>query len=335
MLAKTDGLKLQDIEETRELLRPHVVVTPLHRWRGIELDERLGAGAEVALKLELFQYTGTFKARGALSVMLRLPKDQLARGVTAVSAGNHAIAVAFAARKLGTSAKVVMMASANPARVARAQAYGAEVIKAPDGKTAFALAQQIERDEGRAFVHPFEGPYTALGTATLGMEWSEQAGPLDAVILPVGGGGLAAGVASAFKLLQPDCRVFGVEPEGADTMHRSFEAGEPVARADVATIADSLAPPYSLPYSLGLCRAAIDELVMIDDDQIRDAMGVLFREMKLAVEPAGAASTAALLGPLKDRLRGKRVGVIACGANIDIDGFAAAVRQGQEKSGKV
>jgi threonine dehydratase len=328
------GLNLEDILATREMLRPHVLVTPLHRWRGIELDRRLGDGAEAMLKLELFQYTGTFKARGALSVMLRLSKEELARGVTAVSAGNHAIAVAFAARKLGTTARVVMMASANPARVARAEAYGAEVIKAPDGKTAFALAQQIANDEGRTFVHPFEGPYTALGTATLGMEWSEQAGPLDAVILPVGGGGLAAGVASAFKLLQPDCQVFGVEPEGADTMHRSFEAGEPVARSDVATIADSLAPPYALPYSYGLCRAAIDELVLIDDDQIRDAMAVLFREMKLAVEPAGAATTAALLGPLSDRLRGKRVGIIACGANIDIDSFAANVRQSQAISGQ-
>jgi threonine dehydratase len=328
------GLSLSDIEATRALIAPHVLVTPLHRWKGIELEGRVGPDTEVAIKLELFQYTGTFKARGALSNMLRLSKEELARGVTAVSAGNHAIATAFAAHKLGTSAKVVMMASANPARVARAEAYGAQVLKAPDGKTAFEMARQIERDEGRAFIHPFEGPNTALGTATLGMEWSHQAGPLDAIVVPVGGGGLAAGVATAFKLLQPDCRVFGVEPEGADTMHRSFAAGEPVARADVATIADSLAPPYALPYSYGLCRAAIDELVMIDDDQIRDAMGVLFREMKLAVEPSGAASTAALFGPLSERLRGKRVGLIACGANIDIEGFAAKVAQGQAISGR-
>lgn len=327
------SLELADIQATRELIAPHVLVTPIHRWRGIELNQRLGEGAEVLLKLELFQYTGTFKARGAMANILRLSPEQLARGVTAVSAGNHAIAVAFAANKMGASAKVVMMASANPARVARAKAYGAEVIKAPDGKTAFALAQQIEKDEGRAFIHPFDNPNTSLGTATLGMEWSEQAGPLDAIIVPVGGGGLASGVASAFKLLQPDCQVFGVEPQGADTMHRSFEAGEPVARADVATIADSLAPPYALPYSYGLCRSAIDELVMIDDDQIRDAMGVLFREMKLAVEPAGAAATAALLGPLKDRLRGKRVGVLVCGANIDFETFAAMVAQGQAISG--
>lgn len=328
------GLSLADIEATADLLAPHVLVTPLHHWQGLELSERVGPDTRVALKLELMQYSGTFKARGALSVMLRLEPEALARGVTAASAGNHAVATAFAAHKLGTTAKVVMMASANPARVARAEAYGAQVIKAPDGKTAFELARGIAEEEGRTFVHPFEGPHTALGTATMGMEWSRQAGPLDAVILPVGGGGLAAGAATAFKLLQPDCQVFGVEPEGADTMHRSFAAGEPQSRADVATIADSLAPPYALPYSFGLCHAAIDELVMISDDQIRDAMGLLFREVKLAVEPAGAATTAALVGPLRERLRGKRVGLLACGANIDIEGFAAMVAQGQAINGK-
>jgi threonine dehydratase len=335
MLDRVTGLKLADIEATRDLIAPHVLTTPLHWWKGMEIDGRVGPGTQVAIKLELFQYTGTFKARGAMSNILRLTPDQLARGVTAVSAGNHAVAVAFAAWKLGVSAKVVMMSTASPARVARAEAYGAEVIKAGDGKACFELARRIEAEEGRAFIHPFEGIDTALGTATLGMEWSEQAGPLDAVILPVGGGGLAAGVASAFKLLQPECEVFGVEPEGADTMHRSFAAGEPQSRSDVATIADSLAPPYALPLSYGLCRAAIDELVMVDDDQLRDAQGVLFREMKLAVEPAGAATTAALFGPLRERLRGKRVGIIACGANIDIDTFCAQVKQGQEKSGRM
>ncbi len=321
-------LTLADIEATRALLAPHVLTTPAHAWRGVEVDA-LAGGSEVLLKLELFQHTGTFKARGALSVMLRMDEGAIGRGVTAVSAGNHAIAVAFAARKLGASAKVVMLASANPARIARCRAYGAEVIISSDGATAFALAAEIEKTEGRTFVHPFDGPLTALGTATLGLEWLEQAGELDAVIVPIGGGGLCAGVASAVKLVHPACQVFGVEPEGADTMHRSFAAGEPVSRGDVATIADSLAPPYALPYSFGLCRANVDELVMITDDQIRQAMAVLFREMKLAVEPAGAAATAALFGPLHGRLAGKRVGVLVCGANIDIDGFAAAVRLGE------
>src|SRR5262249_36584139 len=154
----------------------------------------------VSLKLELFQRTGTFKPRGALNVMLGLSAEQRTRGVTAVSAGNHAIATAYAARSLGISAKVVMLASAHPARVDRCRRLGAEVEIGPDGASAFERAHQIESEEGRSFVHPFEGPMTALGTATIALEWFEQAGPLDAVICPIGGGGLCAGLATAMKL---------------------------------------------------------------------------------------------------------------------------------------
>jgi len=312
---------LADVIDTRRRIAPHVVETPIHRWRGPELSARLGEATQVVLKLELFQRAGSFKARGAVASLLALDVAALARGVTAVSAGNHAIATAYAARRLGASAKVVMMASANPARVALARRLGAEVLISPTGAEAFALAARIEAEEGRAFIHPFEGRPVALGAATLGMELCEQAGPLDAVIIPIGGGGLCAGVAWAFKALQPACRVYGVEPAGADTMHRSFAAGSPQPRTDVATIADSLAPPYALPYSYGLCRDHVDALVMIDDDQMVAAMGLLFREMKLAVEPAAAAATAALTGPLRDELAGQRVGVIVCGANIDFPTF--------------
>jgi threonine dehydratase len=136
-----------------------------------------------------------------------------------------------------------------------------------------------------------------------------------------------------FKTLQPRCRIYGVEPVGADTMHRSFAAGSPQKRDDVSTIADSLGPPYALPYSFALCRAHVDRLVLIDDDQIVDAMALLFREMKLAVEPAGAAATAALVGPLRVELRGKRIGVIVCGANIDIETYARYTGRGVELSG--
>lgn len=322
---------IPEIQTLRTALAPYILQTPIHRWEGRERDARFDG--EVVLKLELFQHTGTFKPRGALSNMLALSPEALARGITAVSAGNHAIAAAYAAQRLGVPAKVVMLASANPARVQRAKAYGAEVLMAPDGKSAFELAGRIEREEGRAFIHPFEGHRTALGTATVAAEWHEQAPGLDALVIPVGGGGLIAGIAAATRLLAPGCKVYGVEPDGADTMHRSFAAGEPVARSDVATIADSLAPPYALPYTFGLCRKYVDELVLIDDDQIRDAMGVLFREMKLAVEPSGAAATAALFGPLREKLRGQRVGVIACGANIDIAGFAKHIGAAEAASG--
>lgn len=316
------GPTTDEIARTGALLRELVIETPL-----LELPaSRLGLdGGEVVLKLELFQHTGSFKPRGALSVMLGLPPGELARGVTAVSAGNHAIATAFAARRLGTTAKVVMMQGASPARIDKCRRHGAEIVLAPDVHAAFAEVERIVRDEGRAMVHPFEGPRTALGTATLGAEWLRQAGPLDAVIVPIGGGGLLAGIATAIKQLQPDCEVLGVEPEGADSMHRSFAAGSPQKIERVATIADSLGAPFALPYSFGLCRAHTDALVKISDAQMIEAMVLLHDELKLACEPAGAAATAALLGPLRERLAGRRVGVIVCGSNIDLPRFAELV----------
>jgi threonine dehydratase len=275
------------------------------------------------LKLELFQYAGSFKPRGALTVMLNLAAPALKRGVTAVSAGNHAMAVGYAARVLGTTAKVVMPKNANPARIAGSKAFGAEVELVEDVHRAFERVHEIEREEGRTFVHPFEGPLTALGTATLGLELCRQVPDLDAVIVPIGGGGLCAGVATAVKLLQPRCKVYGVEPVGADSMHRSFASGKPEAIEKVQTIADSLGAPYAAPYSFALCRRYVDELVLVDDPSLRRAMALLFSGAKLAVEPAGAAATAALCGPLRDRLEGKRVGLIVCGSNIDVAGFGA------------
>jgi threonine dehydratase len=302
-------------------IAPHINRTPVQRWRDRELVGLIGDETEVYLKLELFQRTGSFKVRGVLTNMLALPRDELARGVTAVSAGNHAIAVAYGAQALGTHAKVVMLASANSARVDAAQAYGAEVVIAPDGATGFAMVDEIVATEGRAFVHPFEGPLTARGTATLGLEFAEAVPQLDAVVIGIGGGGLAGGAATAIKLIQPTCRVYGVEPVGADSMHRSFAAGAPQRLDAISTIADSLAPPMALPYSYALCRAHIDALVRVTDQQITAAMALLYREMKLAVEPGGAAATAALIGPLANELRGRRVGVVVCGSNIDLESF--------------
>jgi threonine dehydratase len=311
-----------DIRRARERLGDRVRETPVWPWQGDAIARAAGAGTQVFLKLELFQYTGTFKARGALLNAMALDTDARARGVTAVSAGNHAIAVAFAARSVGTSAKVVMPKTANPARVALCRAYGAEVLLMDDVYAAFDEVERIRRDEGRTFIHPFEGETTVLGTATVGHELCHQVEHLDAVIVPIGGGGLIAGIACAVKQLQPQCQVFGVEPAGADSMSRSFEAGSPCKLEQVATIADSLAAPYALPYSFGVARRFVDEIVTIPDDAMRRAMGLLFADVKLAVEPAGAAATAALCGPLRERLGGKRVGVIVCGTNIDPATFA-------------
>jgi threonine dehydratase len=316
-----DAPTLGEIRAARERLGERVRETPVWPWRGRAIEAAAGTGTDVFLKMELFQYGGTFKPRGALLNALALTDDARARGVTAVSAGNHAIATAFAARTVGTSAKVVMPKTANPARVALCRAYGAEVVLADDVHAAFAQVKRIEADEGRTFIHPFEGELTVLGTATVGYEWCRQVADLDAVIVPIGGGGLIAGIASAVKQMQPRCQVYGVEPNGADSMRRSLAAGSPQAIDKVDTIADSLAAPHAAPYSFSLCQRFVDDLVLIDDAAMQRAMGLLFADLKLAVEPACAAATAALCGPLRERLAGRRVGVILCGSNIDIGTF--------------
>lgn len=326
---QVDPLALSEIRATADLLRPYVISTPAYPWRPQSPAGTLTPDTEVHLKLELLQRTGTFKLRGALSNMLRLSPAERRRGVTAVSAGNHAIAVAYVSSLLGVSAKLVMPSTANVARVQRVREYGGEVIQVANAAACFELASEIVRCEGRTLVHPFEGKYTALGTATLGAEFLGQAPALDALLVSIGGGGLAAGVASACKLLQPACRVYGVEPDGADTMHRSFHADAPQKIDRIATIADSLGAPMAMPYTFGLCRQNVDELVRIDDDLICGAMAYLFRELKLAVEPGGAAAFAALMGPLGRTLQGKRVGVIVCGSNIDVETFASQVARGE------
>ena len=326
---QVDPLALSEIRATADLLRPYVISTPAYPWRPQSRIGALTPDTEVHFKLELLQRTGTFKLRGALSNMLRLSPEERRRGVTAVSAGNHAIAVAYVSSLLGVSAKLVMPATANVARVQRVREYGGEVIQVPDAAACFERANEIVRTEERTLVHPFDGKYTALGTATLGAEFLDQAPALDALLVGVGGGGLIAGVASACKLLHPACRVYGVEPDGADTMHRSFRANAPQKIDRIATIADSLGAPMAMPYSFGLCRMNVDELVRIDDDLICGAMAYMFRELKLAVEPGGAAAFAALMGPLGRTLRGKRVGVIVCGSNIDLETFTTHVRRGE------
>ena len=316
-IRRTDGPDRETIADTRRRLAPYLVATPMMPWYGATLPGLLGAGTEVRVKLELMQRTGSFKARGALNVMMHLGAEQRARGVTAVSAGNHAIAVAYAAAELGVSAKVVMHKAASPFRVARARAYGAEVVLAEDIAAAFIEVTRLRDDEGRTLVHPFEGPLTFAGTATVGAEILEQAPDLDAVVVPVGGGGLIAGVAAAVKQAAPDVQVFGVEPAGARGLTMSLAAGAPVDKVPVDTIADSLGAPLHLPQSFDLVRRFVDDVVLVDDQAMIDAMDLSFHDLKLAVEPAGASALAALLGPLRTRLDGRSVVLLASGSNID------------------
>ncbi len=311
---------IDEIKTLRDSLGAAIYRTPILQCS--VLEEMLGGNTQVYAKLEFLQRTGTFKARGALAVVSGLSDAQKERGITAVSAGNHAIAAAYAAQTAGISAKVVMIGSANPSRVASCTALGAEVIMADSAHDAFSMAEKIQSEEGRFFVHPFEGPEVATGTGMVGLEIHEQCPEFDAVIVSVGGGGLIGGISNALKQLRPDCELIGVEPEGADSMHRSFAAGSPQSIDSVETIADSLGAPFAMPFSFELCRRNVDQLCKVSDDQIRRAMGLLFQSMKLAVEPACAATTAALLGPLREELRGKRVVLVFCGSNIDWESFA-------------
>jgi len=311
------------IRDLRDALGDSVHTTPILRCGAI--DRFLDNGTTVWGKLEFLQRTGTFKARGALANLRKLSQAQLRAGVTAVSAGNHAIATAFAARVVGTTAKVVMLGSANPARIEACGAQGAELIIVDDVHEAFAVARRIEQEEGRYFVHPFEGPEVATGTGTIGLEICDQLDAFDALVVPIGGGGLMAGIANAVRQLRPAVRIIGVEPEGANSMHLSFAADEPRSIDRVATIADSLGAPYAMPYSFALCRDNVDRLVAVSDLQLRKSMGFLFEHMKFAVEPACAASTAALLGPLRNELAGQRVVLVYCGSNIDWETYARQV----------
>jgi threonine dehydratase len=312
-------------------LAAHIVTTPIQAWHGVQLEAQLGAPSQLLLKLELFQRTGTFKVRAAMLNVLALTEEERRRGVTAVSAGNHAIAVACAAQRLGVSAKVVMLGTASALRIAAARAYGAEVIISTDGRTAFALADEIRGAERRTFIHPFDGRNVTLGTSGVGVEFLDQAGHLDAIVVAIGGGGLMAGVAAAVKQMQPSCLVLGVEPLGADVMSRSFRAAAPQRMERIDTIADSLAPPMTTQATYDLCRRFVDDIVTVSDDAICAALALLYRDAKLAVEPAGAAAAAAVLGPLAARLRGKRTGVVICGANIDSDSFYRYLKRGEQE----
>jgi threonine dehydratase len=323
-------LTVEAVHAALKRLKPWIVKTPLYRWRSLEVTNLLGEHTKVIIKLELFQNTNTFKPRGALNVMLNADSDKLKNGIVAMTGGNHGIAASYAAKVLGHQAKIIMPKTASPLRRQRCIDYGAEVISCEDFADGLELFQKIQDAEGRLPVHPFEGPFTAQGTAMIADEWKHQAtSPLDAVIIAVGGGGLIAGMAAYFKQVWPNIKIYGVEPMGAPTIYNSLKSGKPERLDKTNTIADSLAAPWAMPYSFGLIQKYVDDIVLLSDDEMRHAMHFLFTEMKLVAEPACAAPVAALLGPLKDKLAGKRVGLLACGSNLDIASFAKEVFRAQ------
>ena len=221
-----------------------------------------------------------------------------------------------------------MQTSANPYRISLAKTYGAEIIMKEGGLAAFAEADRLMREENRTFIHPFDGIDTTLGSAGVGLELIEDYSDLDAVVVAVGGGGLISGVAAAVKLKNNNCKIYGVEPTGANSMAQSIKVGKPVTLNSIDTIADSLAPPMALPFSYSVCKKFVDEFVAVTDNQICAGLSLLQEEGKLAVEPAAGAVVAGAIWPLRKKLAGKRIGLVICGANIDAQTYERCLRQG-------
>lgn len=321
--------ELNTLTQRHNELADQVIRTPMVSCASGTLRDAL-SGADIFLKLEMMQHTGSFKARGALSCVAAIPETDRARGITAVSAGNHAIAAAWAAKQAGISAKVVLIASANPFRIAQVRALGAEIIMKDTAAAAFAEAARLEQEEGRVFVHPFEGENTTLGAAGVGLEMMDDVPDLDTVIVSIGGGGLISGVATAIKAVNPSCQVLGVEPFGAASMRKSLDAGAPVTLDRVDTLADSLGAPMALPYSFGAARQFVDDVVLVSDEDICAGLALFQQEARLAVEPAAGAVLAAALGPYRAQLAGKKLGLVVCGANIDPHNYGTLLAKGAE-----
>ncbi|MFJ5030450.1 threo-3-hydroxy-L-aspartate ammonia-lyase [Streptomyces sp. NPDC088560] len=278
-------------------------------------------GAEVFIKCENFQRVGAFKFRGAYNAIAQLPPEQLAKGVAAYSSGNHAQATALAARELGTSAVVLMPEDAPRAKREATAGYGAEIVtydRYTQDRTA--LGHALAEERGLALIPPYDHPQVIAGQGTATLELLEETGPLDALLVPVGGGGLIAGSATAAKALHPAIRVLGVEPEAGDDTKRSLERGVRVTRPVPRTIADGQALPTPGELTFPINQRLVDGIALVSDAEIITAMRFAFERLKIVLEPSGATGLAALLAGRVDSLP-PRVGVIASGGNIDIERF--------------
>lgn len=308
---------LEQIRAARERIAPYIHHTPL--MSATALGKRVGA--RLLLKAELFQKTGSFKPRGALNKLLSLSDEERARGVISISAGNHAQGVAYAAGILGIAATVVMPATVVRAKAEATRGYGAEVILHGTHHDLLPKAEEIQAERGLTFVAPFDDPYVIAGQGTVGLELMEDApDELDAVIVPVGGGGLISGVAAAVKAISPRTRVIGVEPEGAAVMTKSLREGAAAHADTLNTIADGLAAPFAGVLNYAHTKALVDDVVLVSDDEIVAAMHLLMERAKLLPEPSGAAAYAALLaGNVGGLPPNARVAAIVSGGNLDRD----------------
>jgi threonine dehydratase len=326
-----DIVDIAAVQDARERLRGAIYQSPCPYSQTLsELT-----GSQCFVKLENLQMTGSFKERGAANLLLQLEPAERGRGVVAASAGNHGLAVAFHAARLGVPATIVMPTYAPLIKAASARRSGADVIlHGANYDEAYERAQALVAERGAVFVHPFDDARVVAGQGTLGLELLEQVADLDAVVVPVGGGGLVAGVALALKARRPSVRVVGVQSEAVAAMHRSLRAGERVRVPAGATIADGIAVRRAGALTFALAQRLVDEVVTVDEEELANAVLLLLEIEKTVVEGAGAAPLAALLNrPLG--LAGRRVVLVLSGGNIDVTMLARIIERGLVKDGRL
>jgi threo-3-hydroxy-L-aspartate ammonia-lyase len=310
-------ISLDDVRSAAERLRRVAHRTGVVTSR--TLDETIGA--QVFLKPENLQRAGSFKFRGAYNKMSSLSDDELAAGVATYSSGNHAQAVALAARMLGTTASILMPADAPQAKVEATRAYGAEIVvydRYSEDRTELGI--QLARSRGLTLVPPYDDELIIAGQGTAALELIEDVGAVDAVVVPVGGGGLIAGSAVAAKALLPNVQLVGVEPEAGDDTKRSLETGRRIRRPVPRTIADGQQVEMPGAITFPINARLVDEIVLVSDDEIIEAMRFAFDYLKLVLEPSGASALAALLAS-KYGAVSSRVGVILSGGNVGLERF--------------
>ena len=307
---------LEEVRTAAARIAPHVRRTPTLPLRPMYQPLPDGAG-ELLVKLECMQHTGSFKPRGAFNTLLSLSPVERARGVAAVSGGNHGLGVAYAARALGMTATLFLPAYASPAKQQRIAELGARTVLSETIAECFARVEAFVAESGATYVHPYADARVIAGQGTVGLEFLEDGGELDSLVIALGGGGLISGIAIAAAALQPRLEVYGVEPEGAATMHAALAAGEPVSLERLDSIAaDSLGAPVVAPATLEAVRRHVTGVVLVPDEAIRAAQRWLWRELNVLAEPGGCTALAAYLTgavPVAGR-----VGVLVCGGNAEI-----------------
>jgi len=308
-----DWPSLEDVEAARRRIESHIHLTPA--VTSATFDDL--SGGRLHFKCENFQKIGAFKIRGALNAVLQLPEALLERGVVTHSSGNHAQAVALAARMRGTIAHIVMPADAKAAKARAVEGYGGRIIPSgPNVESREETAEQVRLETGAHLIHPYNDPHIIAGQGTVALELLDQVEGLDLVLVPVGGGGLASGVSIATKTRSPGIRIIGVEPEGADDARQSFEQGVRVPAPNPSTVADGLRSPLG-EMTWSILHHYLDGIVTVSDESIVNAMRLFWERTKIIIEPSAAVGLAAVLAGKVD-ISGKRVGVILTGGNVDL-----------------